>query len=452
LNNKDLSRNILLALLRKGNDDIVSNDRFDAIIIGGGIAGLTAAYVMAREGLEVLLVERGNYCGSKNMTGGRIYSHSLRSIFPNFANEAPVERRITREKISMMTNDSIVTADFNSPALGLSGSESYSVLRGAFDQWLAEQAEKAGAAIVTGIRVDDLIMRSGKVCGIIAGGDEMEANLIILADGVNSIFAQKLAMRREIAPQHVAAGAKEIISLPASVIEDRFQCEGMDGTAWLFAGQPSNGQIGGGFIYTNRESISLGVVCTLSELAKGSVPLPQLVENFKQHPAIAMLVKGGRTVEYSGHLVPEGGFDMMPPLTEDAVIVTGDAAGFCINIGYMVRGMDFAVRSGELAARTAIRASEAANFSSEFLKSYEDDLKSDFVLQDLYHYRKFPHFLEMTPRIFTKYPTMITDFMADMFRVDGAPAQPLLKKAGKHLKTLDALHMIQDLLKGIRAL
>ena len=214
----------------------MSEEKFDAIVVGGGIAGTVTAFLLAKKGLEVLLIERGNYSGSKNMTGGRIYSHSLEKIMPNFADEAPVERKITSEKISLMTEESNFTIGFYSEMLGVQGSDSYSVLRGKFDQWLAEKAEDAGVSIITGIRVDDLIVRDGKVCGVVAGEDELESDVTILADGVNSLLAQKLGFRGELQPNQVAVGAKEVIELPQSVIEDRFQCNGDEGTSWLFAG------------------------------------------------------------------------------------------------------------------------------------------------------------------------------------------------------------------------
>lgn len=337
----------------------MSEDKFDAIIVGGGIAGTVSAYLLAKEGLEVLLIERGNFCGSKNMTGGRIYSHSLEKIMPNFADEAPIERKITREKISLMTEESNVTIDYYSDMLGQQGSDSYSVLRGKFDQWLSEKAEEEGANIINGIRVDDLIVRDGRVCGVIAGDEEMEAHVTILADGVNSLLAQKLGFRGELSPNQVAVGAKEVIELPENVIEDRFQCNGNEGTAWLFAGTPSGGRVGGGFLYTNKSSISIGVVSTLSDLVKADISVPQILENFKNHPAVQPLLKGGKLVEYSGHLVPEAGLSMVPKIVGDGVLVVGDAAGFCINLGYAVRGMDFAVASAEYAAKAVLKAKEA---------------------------------------------------------------------------------------------
>lgn len=428
----------------------MSDDMFDVIIVGGGIAGTVAAYLLAREGLGVLLIERGNYPGSKNMTGGRIYSHSLEKIMPSFAQEAPIERKITREKVFMMTDDSSAGLDFYSGRLGIQGQDSYSVLRAPFDQWLGEKAEAEGANIIAGICVDNLIVKDGKVCGAVAGDDEILAKVVILADGINSLLAQKIGMREEFKPHQMAVGVKELWELPASVIEDRFNCSCDEGTACMFAGSPSNGRIGGGFLYTNKESISLGVVCTLSDLGEKSVP--QMMEDFHNHPAVAPLIKGARLIEYSGHLVPEGGLDMMPRIVGDGVLVIGDGAGFCINLGYAIRGMDFAVASAECAARTVIAANETGDFSQAGLSSYQKFMEESFVMPDMRLYKNLPHFLEGTPRIFTDYPRMAIDILTDMFVMDGRPAQPLMKKAMPHVKKIGIFNLIKDAWKGVKSI
>lgn len=430
----------------------MADEKFDAIIVGGGIAGTISAYLLAKEGLEVILIERGNYCGSKNMTGGRIYTSNLEEIFPNFAQEAPVERKVTHEKISLMTEEGNFTIDYTSPKLGQPGSDSYTVLRGVFDQWLAEKAENEGAGIITGIRVDDLIVRDGKVCGVIAGEDELEADVVILADGVNSLLAEKLGFRKPLKCDEVAVGAKEVIELPKKVIEDRFQLKKGEGTAWLFAGYPSGGKFGGGFIYTNKESISIGVICRLSELVKGEKSLPQLLENFKNHPAIQPLIKDGKLLEYSGHLVPEGGYHMIPKIVGNGVLVTGDAAGFCINIGYTVRGMDLAVESARCVAKAVLKAKKLGDFGEASLSSYKQFLEDSFVLKDMKLYQKFPHFLERTPRIFKDYPKMVDAIMQEMFVIDGKPAKPLMKSINKHLKGIGIRNIAKDVWKGVRSL
>lgn len=143
----------------------MSDDKFDAIVVGAGVAGTVAAYVMAKAGLDVLVIERGNSAGSKNMTGGRLYAHSIESIMPGFATSAPIERVVTREKISFLTEESAVTLDFHrAPPTPLL--TSYTVLRNKLDPWLMAQAEQAGAQFIPGVRVDALVREGNRVTGV----------------------------------------------------------------------------------------------------------------------------------------------------------------------------------------------------------------------------------------------------------------------------------------------
>ncbi len=427
------------------------DEKFDVIIVGGGIAGSTAGYILAKEGLTVLVIERGNYSGSKNMTGGRLYAHSLEKIIPGFAEEAPVERKVVKERISMMTNDSAMTVDFSSSRLGHEGQNSYVVLRSNMDRWLSEKAEEQGAMIVSGIKVDDLLVEGNKVKGVRCGEDEMEADVVVLADGVNSILAEKIGMKKRLTPSQVAIGVKEVLELPEKVINERFQLDGNEGASWLFAGDCSNGLTGGGFLYTNKESISLGLVCGVGHIGHSSKTLVKMMDDFKNHPVVAPFVKDSKLIEYSAHLVPEAGFDMVPELYRDGVVVIGDAAGLVINIGYMVRGMDLAITSAELAAKTIIEAKKKEDFSAKSLGLYKELLEQSYVLKDLKTYKNFPKFME-NPRIFNEYPKLIADLMTDMFVINGEPSAPLKQKAWKHIKKIGLMNIAKDGIKGVQAL
>lgn len=429
----------------------MSDDRFDAIIVGAGLAGSIAAYVLAKAGANVLVIERGNSAGSKNMTGGRLYAHSLEKIIPDFAQEAPVERRVIREKVSFMTEDSAVTLDYHSAKSNTPLQESYTVLRGKFDQWLMEKAESEGAQFVPGIRVDQLVMDGQKVIGVEADGDVLEANVVILADGVNSILGEKLGMVKPVSPSCVAVGVKELIELSQEQIEERFGVKDNEGAAWLFAGSPSNGLMGGGFLYTNETTVSLGLVCGLHHIDQSSKTVPQMLEDFKNHPAVAPLIKGGKMVEYSAHVVPEAGLNMLPELVRDGVVIVGDAAGFCINAGYTIRGMDLAIASGEAAAKAVLKAKESGDYSAAVLAEYKTLLNDSFVMKDLQLYKDLPDLLE-TPRIFNQYPKMVADIMADLFIVDGKPAQPLRKKIMKRCKDVGYMNLLKDGWKGVRSI
>lgn len=429
----------------------MSEDAFDAIIVGAGLAGCTAAYVLAQAGANVLVIERGNYAGSKNMTGGRIYTHSLEKIIPGFAKQAPLERKISKEKVSFMTANAGVTLDYHAQHPEDPLKESYSILRGKFDQWFMEQAEAQGAQFIAGIRIDEIILQDGKVIGVQADGDILEANTVILAEGVNALLGEKLGMVERVKPDSVAVGVKELIELPAGLIQDRFNLTEDEGAAWLFAGYPSAGLMGGGFLYTNKESLSLGLVCGLNHIEKAPKSVPQMLEDFKNHPLIKPLVAGGKMIEYSAHVVPEAGINMLPKLIGNGVLITGDAAGFCINVGYTIRGMDLAIASGEAAAKAVLAAKEKGDYSEAGLASYKTLLDESFVMKDLKLYKKLPAFLE-NPRMFSQYPQIVADIMADMFIVDGAPAKPLRKKIMARAKQVGYLNLIKDGIKGVGAI
>ena len=404
----------------------MSEEKFGAIIVGGGLAGCSAAIVLAKAGVDVLVIDRGDYCGGKNMTGGRLYGHSLEKIIPNFAQEAPIERIVKHEKISMMTADGSLDIGYNSAKLSADAdSASYTVLRAKFDQWMAEKAEEAGASIVPGILVDKLLVEDGKVVGVEATGEEMYADVVILADGVNSLLAQQLGMKKELEPHQVAVGAKETIKLSEEIINQRFNLANGEGTAWMSAGDPTVGGFGGGFLYTNKDTVSIGVVATLSDIGHSEVSVPQMLERFKNHPTIAPLLEGGEAIEYSGHLVPEDGIHMVPELYRDGVLVTGDAAGFCINLGYTVRGMDFAIESGRLAAETVLKAREHEDYSAASLSAYEKALKNSFIMRDLSSSKGFPTLLTRR-EMFEDLPGMCDDIAAKLFTVDGKPSQNLI--------------------------
>ncbi len=428
---------------------------FDAIVVGAGCAGTVAAYELAKAGKSVLMVERGNYAGAKNMTGGRIYSHALKAVFPDFESEAPLERRITRERISLMAPDSNLTIDFCSEAMKREGADSYAVLRGPFDQWLASKAEEAGAEAIYGIPVEELVKdESGKVVGVKAGEDEITAEVVILCDGVNSLLTAQAVGAKRPPASGVAVGVKEVIELPASVITDRVLAESdSDGCAWLFAGDATKGTFGGGFMYTNRDSVSLGVVAGIEATAEhGRAPVYQMLEDLKRHPSVAPLIKGGKVVEHSGHMVPEGGINIMPELTGDGVMLAGESAMMCINLGYQVRGMDFAVAAGMHAGREAARAIDAGDTSKAGLQGYVRALEGSFVLKDLRQFQRVPAFMEGFTRMFDGYPEMCRDVFNRLLLVDGEPVQPLRKGMMPIVKQVGVMNLAKDAMGAMKAL
>lgn len=427
----------------------MSEDKFDVIIVGGGVAGLAASIVLAENDFEVLLVERGDYCGAKNVTGGRLYGHSLEKIIPNFADEAPIERKVVKEKISMMSAKSSLDIGYSSKELGKDkDSSSYVVLHSKFDQYLAEKAEEAGVAIITGVLVDEILVEDGKVVGINATGEEMYADAVIVADGVNSLLSQQLGVKKELEPNQVAVGAKEVIELSEEIINERFNLESGEGMSWLSCGDPTMGGFGGGFIYTNKDSISIGVVATLSDIGYANTSINDLLERFKEHESVAPFIKGGKTIEYSAHLVPEEGLHMIPELFGDGFLVVGDAAGFCVNLGYTVRGMDFAIESGRLAALSLIAAKERGDYSKETLAIYKTLVDQSFIMKDLQTFKAFPTILSRR-EIFKDFPETLNDVAARAFTVNGGDTKGFIMGTVNDLASRMSAGQISDFISTV---
>ncbi len=426
---------------------------YEAIVVGAGPAGCITAYQLAKAGMSVLILERGDVAGAKNVTGGRLYTHSLEQVIPGFASEAPLERKVVREVVSMMTGESCFNVDFYSRHLAEKAeASSHTVLRAGFDAWLAGKAEEAGCDVVAPAHVDHLLREGGKVIGVQAGDEKLTADVVVLADGVNGLLAQQAGLKKELAPHHVAVGVKETLELSASVINDRFNVADGEGMARLFVGEPTRGMVGGGFLYTNKASISLGLVVTVADMAKSPARLPDLMEAFKQHPAIAPLVAGAKLLEYSAHLVPEGGIHMLPTLTADNVLLIGDAAGFCLNLGYTVRGMDYAIASGAVAAQAILEAKAAGDYSNASLARYKTLLEQSVVLKDMNTYKNAPGFIENTPRMFKEYPEMVEAVFRALFTVGPEPSQLAVKKILPLVRNVGLLNLAKDAWRGGKAL
>ena len=426
-------------------------EKVEVVVVGAGVAGLATAMVLAEAGVEVLVVERGDYPGSKNVTGGRLYLEPVRPYLPDSWDEAPLERRVVKERLTMVSPSASTTVEVSSERFRQPPSPSYTLLHSTFDRWFADQAAERGAFIIPGYQVDDLLMEGGRVVGIVSAGDEIRADAIVAADGVLSFMAEKAGLRAELAAKDYAVAAKEVIELPSQTIEERFAVEEGEGVAQLFFGSLTQGMFGGGFLYTNHESLSLGLVVAIHDLMEKEPPVSphDLLETFKARPEIRPLIAGGYPVEYSAHIIPEGGFRALPRLVTDGLVVVGDAAGLALNMGVTVRGLDFALASGVMAARALLRARERADFSAASLAHYETLLQDSFVWKDLQTFRHMPDFLA-NPRLRDFYPSVINNLLEQIMWIGEEPKEKLsatiLRTARQSLLRADVL---KDLL-GMR--
>ena len=422
-------------------------ERMDAVVVGGGLGGLTCAYCLAQEGMQVLVLERGDHPGSKNVTGGRIYLRPLQPYLPELWDAAPLERAVTKEVITMMGEGSSCTVQFTSGRFREGPAHSYTILRSQFDKWLGDRVIEKGGFVVPQRRVTDLMKEDGRIVGVISEGEEIPAHVVIAADGALSLMAERAGLREPLSPRNAAVALKEVIRLSPEVIEERFGLAPGEGAAHLFFGSITQGIFGGGFLYTNRETVSLGLVLGIASVLQSEVSSEthQIFEAFKERKEIAHLIRDGELVEYSAHLIPEGGTRPLPTPYGDGIVVVGDAAGLALNMGITVRGMEFAMASGYMAAQTVKQAKEKGDFSAATLAYYQTLLKESFVLQDMETFRHSLEVLE-NPRMVGVYPQWLCTVLEEIFWIGEGPKKRISATVWKGAKEgLFSLAALKDL-------
>lgn len=410
-------------------------DKVEVIVVGAGPAGLSCAYTLAKSGVEVLLIERGDYPGAKNMFGGIFFSSIMEKLFPDFMDEMPWERFVSKRKLSLLTGDNEMSFElrptlFNTPPFN----HSFLTKRAAIDRWFARMVEESGVNIVCNYCVRDFLYEKGKVVGITSGWDDdsLMADVIVCAEGANSMLSEKAGLRSKIGPERRSIAVKENIRLPRRVIEDRFGLSGRQGAAYEYFGSAVQGLLGNGFVYTNIDSLSVGVGFSVSDFMKnrnGKTP-NDILEAFKAHPAIAPLVAGGQTMEYMAHMIPSDSFRHLPKFYRDGLLLIGDAAGL-LNTSFFHEGVNLAMASGIYAAQTIIEARKKNDFTSTALRTYEDKLKNSFVLNDIKNCKNFLSYLHTHKFIINEYPALLNDMIVDYFRVSEKPKTVVKKEIFK---------------------
>ena len=414
------------------------DDKLDCIIVGGGIAGLAAAMTLARADARFLLIERGEWSGAKNVSGGVLWGTDLNRLVPNYWEEedAGFERFVNHRRLTFMDEGAAFTLDFKSDHFNQTPYTGLTVLRSRFDAWLAGKVQEAidqstqaeESFLATDILVEEVLMEDGRAVGIRAGEETFHADCVILAEGVNNLLTRQVGLQTEYVPADgLAVGVKEVIQFDQKVLEDRFQLSENSGLTNEFVGYASGGVEGGGFLYTNRDTLSVGLVLGIADLRDKKLKPYDLLNEFKQHPAIADQLRGGEVLEYNAQVVSTGDMSIMPKeIYTDGLMVAGEAANLVLNAGRAIQGMDYAMRSGILAAEAAIEAKKAGDFSAAMLKNYRTALENSYVMQDMRSFQQAVKVLH-SPEMFTAVPRMVCDFGREFFTVDNKPTRKAYK-------------------------
>ncbi|HYY65860.1 MAG TPA: electron transfer flavoprotein [Nitrososphaeraceae archaeon] len=279
-------------------------EHFDAAIIGGGSAGLAALKHLSNLKKQAVLLEAGSTIGSKNVSGGILYSkkskngkvYNVEDIYgQQFITEAPLERQITKYILHATSKDKLFSIDLTS-AHEYQANFAYSVLLNKLNSWFGKEAgqsaERQGGGIVTGVHVQSISWNDDNT--IIVETNELEqfvVKAIIAADGINSEIAEITGARSKFTSKEVYQGVKVVVRLPEQIIEQRFEIGPNEGAAHLFAGDITLNHIGGGFLYTNQDTLSVGAVYHYDSLIEKPTEPYILIDTLLRNPLVREFIK-----------------------------------------------------------------------------------------------------------------------------------------------------------------
>ena len=359
-----------MSVLEDGDDtaeaaDAKAAEHYEAVVVGCGPGGAAAAATLANNGVETLVLERGVDAGAKNVSGGLLYAeesspYTIDDIFPDFREEA-TERPVTDYHIHNVSGRQVKTFDI-SDLHEHDTAWSDAVLRRRMDSWLAERVHEktseTGGGLLTEVRVNGLLRDDGEIVGVTCDEiDPIRADLVVAADGVNSELAREAGLMDWDEPEEWFQGVKAVVDVPPEEVNEHFDVGPDEGAAHLFSGDLFEGVRGGGFVYTNEDSLSIGTVFHLDSLAAERAEPHELLDALLTHPALGdWLPETYHEREYSAKLVPDSKKVAHESPHHDRLVLVGDAAGQMQAQGPIIKGMNHAVTAGALAAEAFVES------------------------------------------------------------------------------------------------
>lgn len=367
-------------------------EKFEAVVIGCGPAGAAAALELAKNGVQTLVLERARTPGGKNATGGILYGtldtpYNLDYVLPAFEKEAPLERRVTRYILHTLGEGKVRSLDLTR-LHEHNTAYAWTVLRAKFDDWLSQKVHEAtrrvGGGLLSSVRAMGPYMEDGRIAGVQTSELEpIRADVVIAADGATSEMVRAAGLRDWMRPAQWFQGVKVVVAMPAAALENRFQVHKNEGVAHLFAGDLFGGARGGGFLYTNNDTLSIGTVFHLDSVVAAGVEPHHYLDQLLTHPLLREWLGGDyEELEYSAKLIPDGKKAFLDKPYKDCLLAVGDAANHMQAAGPIIKGMNFGITAGIIAARAYVSAKQRGQ-QQRVGEIYAQELQASNVRQAL---------------------------------------------------------------------
>ena len=361
----------------------------DVIIIGAGPAGLSAAKILADSGIKTIVLERGIKSGSKNFFSGIINKKTVEEVFGKISDDmsemfyAPIERKLTEYRAYLLNKDSFIALNE-----GQTLNNRFVVLHQSFNDWMCKQAQNAGATIVFETIAEELIVDNSKICGVKTSKGDFFSDVVIIAEGTNSIITKKSGLRKgEIPQEQVFLFVEEALNLQPELIQERFNLNKNNGTSIRLFTEELISIPSTGYIHTNKHSITLGIGILFSETIPKGINVNNCLELVKKHPAILPLIKKSTSIHYSSFILPchveEKQFFSTVKPCENGCLIIGGASLAIDPFSWDISSN--AILSGKLASEAIIRAKDLNDYTKKTLAEYENLIKKNLTISPYRH-------------------------------------------------------------------